>query len=180
MTAVASDSSLEPENGASRPPRSRARMTEADLVRTFGRSIRGAWPVRAMGLEVKSHGRCRTDVCIRVRDIHELQGPEYVIGIEAKLTEASRAIRQAALNQYAVDASYVAMPQKRINYELMELARAYGVGVLGVAGRDFNLILPARLGSPDPSLRERMNSQLQHVRARGTARVNDLVRTASA
>lgn len=148
--------------------------SEAELVEKAVRLLRGRWPVRAIGLETKSHGRCRTDVCVRVRDLNDPEGPEYVVGIEAKMTNFMRALRQAARNQYAVDASFVAMPVERITSEMIEAAKEFGVGVLGVGPNSLTVLEPARVGQPDASLRERLNAQLSPARARGRVKVAEI------
>jgi len=111
-----------------------------------------------------------------VRDLHAPLGSDLLIGVEAKLTDWTRALRQAILNRYAVDASLIAMPIQRIGSQVLDLADEHGIGVLGVQTNGLTLLLPAVVGSPDTALRERMAAQLHPTKARGRARVDDLVR----
>ncbi len=150
--------------------------SEADLVQVLVRRLRADWPTRAIAIEVRSHGRCRTDVCVCVRDLHAPLGSDLLIGVEAKLTDWTRALRQAILNRYAVDASLIAMPIQRIGSQVLDLADEHGIGVLGVQTNGLTLLLPAVVGSPDTALRERMAAQLHPTKARGRVRVDDLVR----
>lgn len=150
--------------------------TETDLVRILVRHLRADWPTRAIGTEVKSHGRCRTDVCVRVRDPYASADSDLLLGVEAKLANWTRVLQQAVLNSYAVDASLIAMPAQRVNDELLDLAAKHGIGVLAVHARGLNVTLRARVGSPDAALRARMTAQLEPAKMRGGLRVGDLVR----
>src|SRR5262245_135661 len=88
--------------------------TESELVRSMLRRLNAEWPIRACAVEVRSHGRSRADVCVRIRDIYASFGSDLIVGIEAKLSDWRRALRQAVLNQCAVDGSFIAMPINRI------------------------------------------------------------------
>lgn len=153
-----------------------ASTTEADLVEILVRRLRSDWPTRAIASEVRSHGRCRTDVCVRVRDLHGPSGSDLIVGVEAKLTDWTRALRQALLNRYAVDASLIAMPSQRISAQVLDIASEHGIGVLGVWAGSLTVMLPAVVCSPDAALHERMAAQLEPMRARGRFNVSDLVR----
>lgn len=153
-----------------------APSTEAELVRLLLRRLRSDWPTRAIASEVRSHGRCRTDVCVRVRDLHSPAGTDMLIGVEAKLSDWNRALRQALLNRYAVDASLIAMPIQRVSEQILEVASNHGIGVLGIHARTLVVMLPAVVGSPDVLLRKRMAAQLRPVKARGHVYVGELVR----
>jgi hypothetical protein len=150
--------------------------TEADLVEILMRRLRMDWPTRAIASEVRSHGRCRTDVCVRVRDLHGPKGSDLIVGVEAKLTDWTRALRQALLNRYAVDVSLIAMPMQRISVQVLDIASEHGIGVLGVGARSLSVMSPALVCSPDAVLYERMAAQLKPMKARGCFNVNDLVR----
>lgn len=151
-------------------------QSEAALIGTTAHRLRNDWPTRAIGLEVRSHGRARTDICVRVRDLHEAIGNDLLVGIEVKLTDWSRALRQAALNRYAVDASMIAMPVHRLNDTILRAAEDYGVGVLALSSRSVVVALPATASDPDASLYARMAAQLIPVRARGKLKVSEIVK----
>lgn len=147
--------------------------SEADLVDAIARLFRRQWPVRALALEVRSHGRCRTDASMLVGGPHG--APRLLVGIEAKLADRARAVAQAAMNRYCVDASFVAMPAGRVTDVLLADAARHGVGVLAVSARRLDVALPALTGSPDPALRDRVLTQLDAVRPRGRGPVAGLV-----
>jgi len=141
------------------------RPTEADLVADLVRLLRRQWPVRALALEVRSHGRCRTDACFLVRDVGAC--PPLLVGVEAKLSDWVRAVAQATMNRYAVDLSYVALPGARVSAALLKDARWHGVGVLAVGRDRLEVAQPAVLNTADPVLRARVLSQLIAARPRG-------------
>ena len=148
--------------------------TEAQLVDSLGMLLARQWPVRAVGTEVRSHGRCRTDLCALISQ--GARGPDQLlIGIEAKLTDWARAVGQAALNRYAVDLAYVAMPAGRTPEALWLEAARHGVGVFAVGRRSLEIVLAAGLSKPDSTLRARIASQLRPVRPRGKTAFSDLV-----
>lgn len=147
--------------------------TEAVLVADVVRLTRRQWPVRAVGREVRSHGRCRTDACFLIRD--EAAAVPLLLGVEAKLSDGARAVAQAAMNRYAVDLSCVAMPAGRISDAVLEQAQRHGVGVLAVSKNRLEVAVPAVRNAPDPVLRERVLLQLASVRPRGTDRAGFLV-----
>lgn len=153
-----------------------ARQSEAALIAVTARRLRNDWPTRAIGLEVRSHGRARTDICVRVRDLCEAIGSDLVVGIEVKLTDWNRALRQAALNRYAVDASMIAMPASRLNETIVRAADDYGVGVLALRPRAIEVVVPATASCPDAALHARIVAQLVPVRARGKLKVNQIVK----
>lgn len=153
--------------------------TEEELVQILRRRLRSDWPVRADGLEVRSHGRCRTDLCVTVRPHGQAHVPDLLLGIEAKLTDWPRAVRQAALNRYVVDASFVAVPEALTAHGLLTMASFHGVGVLGVSARGVAVRLPAQLGVPDSSLRARALGQLFRTKARGRRATDELVQPQS-
>jgi hypothetical protein len=99
-----------------------------------------------------------------------------LVGIEVKLTDWKRALRQAALNRYAVDASMIAMPASRLNETILRAADNYGVGVLALSPRVVEVALPATASYPDASLYARMAAQLVPVRARGKLKVSRIVK----
>lgn len=148
------------------------RPTEADLVADLVRLLRRQWPLRALALEVRSHGRCRTDACFLVRDVGAC--PPLLVGVEAKLFDWARAVAQATMNRYAVDLSYVALPGARVSAALLEDARRHGVGVLAVGRDRLEVAQPAVPNATDPVLRTRVLSQLTAVRARGHAPTSQL------
>lgn len=156
----------------------KTRPTEAELVVQLVRLLRRRWPVRALGHEVRSHGRCRTDACFLVRT----RGAEtpLLLGIEAKLSNWSRAVTQAALNRYAVDLSYVAVPLERVSQALLDEAARHGVGVLGIGRGQLEVSLPAVLSGPDPILRARVLTQLVRVRPRGQENLPHLIEPSAA
>lgn len=146
--------------------------TESALAELIVRRIRAEWRASAIATEVRSHGRCRIDICARLRDSH---GPDVFIGVEVKLANWTRAVRQAMLNQYAVDASLIAMPIHRVSDHVVQVASEQGVGVLSVDACQLLITLPAALGSPDVILLQRMAAQLEPMKARGRLRVDQLV-----
>jgi hypothetical protein len=108
--------------------------------------------------------------------MYEPIGNDLLVGIEAKLTDWNRALRQAALNRYAVDASMIALPIDRISEAMLSAADEYGVGVLGIHGRGLTVALPATVSCPDAALHARVITQLKPVKARGRVRVNEIVK----
>jgi hypothetical protein len=146
-----------------------ADLSEAALVADIVRLFRRRWPVTAFALEVRSHGRCRTDACFLVRD--DAGGPLRLVGVEAKLADGTRAVAQAAMNRYAVDLSYVAMPTARLSPALLEQAARHGVGVLAVGKTAVDVALPPAPNIPDPVLRAKVADQLDSVRPRGREQV---------
>lgn len=150
-------------------------LTEAQLVGELGVLLARRWPVRAVGTEVRSHGRCRTDLCALIGN-GGYRSDQILIGIEAKLSDWGRAVGQAALNRYAVDLAYVAMPAGRTPAALLIEAARHGVGVLAVGRRSLDVVTTAALSEPDPTLHARIASQLQRVRPRGQTPVSNLVR----
>jgi hypothetical protein len=138
--------------------------TETDIVRALATEVRREWPVSAMGIEVRSHGRCRTDLCLRTSAQANDGSPNILIGIEAKMTDWRRALRQAILNRHAVHVSMVAVPSQRGSAELVCLAREYGVGVLAVTKTSLTILSFGVVGAPDAILLRKMNEQLQPVR----------------
>lgn len=139
--------------------------TEAALLVAGVRLLKRRWPVVAVGQEVRSHGRCRTDACALIRQNggHEA----LLVGVEAKLFDWSRAIAQAAMNRYAVDASFISVPTGRISDALLHEAERHGVGVLAVSTRALEVALAGVVGEPDPVLRVRVLGQLDKSRPRG-------------
>ncbi|WP_448812090.1 hypothetical protein [Agromyces bauzanensis] len=57
---------------------------------------------------------------------------ERIIAVELKLADAKRGLAQAHAYRAFADVSYLALPARRITPELMERARAIGVGLLAV------------------------------------------------
>jgi hypothetical protein len=158
------------------PARPVVPRTEAELVEDLVRLLRARWPVRALGAEVRSHGRCRTDVCALLRDAGVAE--PVLVGVEAKLSDWSRAVAQAAMNRYAVDVSYVAMPVTRTSGGLLEEAARHGVGVLSVGPRRLEVALPATVNTPDPVLRERVLAQLALIHPQGRDLAGELAKHA--
>lgn len=138
--------------------------TETDIVHSLSIEVRREWPVSAMGFEVRSHGRCRTDLCLRTSAQANDGSPNIIIGIEAKMTNWRRALQQAILNRHAVHVSMVAVPSQRGSAELVCLAREYGVGVLAVTKTSLTILSFGVVGAPDAILLRKMNEQLQPVR----------------
>lgn len=159
-----------------RSPRDSRPKTELVLVDQLVRRMRTLWPVRAVGCEVRSHGRCRTDACALLRPLGDPDTAPLLIGVEAKLTDWQRAVKQAVLNRYAVDASFVAVPAAIAAGGLIDAASQHGVGVLAVGESDLLVLLPAPVVTPDHALRARMLTQLRPVRARGRRPVGELIR----
>lgn len=149
--------------------------SEAVLVDHLARRMRVQWPLRAAGFEVKSHGRARTDVCVTLRDLHD-SSPDVLVGIEAKLANWQRALRQAVLNRFSVDLSMIALPAYRVTDVVIESCWDQGVGVLAVDRRWLHVVAPATRANPDAALRQKTLDQLTSVRARGTESVATLIR----
>lgn len=147
--------------------------TEAQLVDSLGMLLARKWLVRALGTEVRSHGRCRTDLCALISESRRTPD-QLLIGIEAKLTDWARAVGQAALNRYAVDLAYIAMPAGRTPDALLVEAARHGVGVLAVGRRSLDVVLAAALSQPDMTLHARIASQLRPVRSRGQTPISHL------
>jgi len=57
---------------------------------------------------------------------------ERIIAVELKLADATRGLAQAYAYRAFADVSYLALPAHRISAELMDRARAIGVGLLAV------------------------------------------------
>lgn len=171
MTLVVDDTQL-----ALPPAPSALRHTsEAELVEQLVRRIRAQWPLRAVGLEVKSHGRARTDVCVALRDLNTTS-PDLLVGIEAKLSSWRRALHQAVLNRFSVDLSMIALPAYRVTDVVVDACWDQGVGVLAVDPKWLHVVIPAVPASPDAALRDRAFEQLTSTRARGAESVATLTR----
>lgn len=149
--------------------------SEAVLVEHLARRMRAQWPLRAVGFEVKSHGRARTDVCAAVRDLHD-SSPDVLVGVEAKLASWRRALRQAVLNRFSVDLSMIALPAYKVTDGVIDACWDQGVGVLAVNQKWLHLVVPAIPASPDAALRQKTLDQLTSMRARGTESVAALIR----
>lgn len=150
-------------------------VSEAALVDQLARRMRAQWPLRAVGFEVKSHGRARTDVCVAVRDLHD-SSPDVLVGVEAKLASWQRALRQAVLNRFSVDLSMIALPAYRVTDAVIEACWDQGVGVLAVDRKWLHVVVPATPANPDAALRQKTLDQLTSMRARGTEPVAALIR----
>jgi len=105
-----------------------------------------------LGVEVRSHGRSRTDVVF-------LAGDE-VIGVEVKMTDWRRAIFQALLNRYCVDRSYIALWTGRVTTNVLSEAIQWGVGVLAVSATSIEIVRAAPPNQPEPALRNRIRAAL--------------------
>jgi len=156
------------------------KSSEADMVAHLVRHLRKKYAIEAYGTEIKSHGRCRTDICIVVRMSGSDRGSPVVVGIEAKLASTERVLQQAILNKYGVDGSFVAMPANRISDDLLALAFDYGLGVLAVSDGEISVALPATLGTPDGAIRTRMMAQLKIAGRRSGDSAEGLVREGAA
>lgn len=150
-------------------------LSEAVLVDHLARRMRVQWPLRAAGFEVKSHGRARTDVCVTVRDLHD-SSPDVLVGVEAKLANWQRALRQAVLNRFSVDLSMIALPAYRVTDSVIESCWDQGVGVLAVDRKWLHVVAPATRANPDAALRQKTLDQLTSIRARGSESVATLIR----
>jgi len=150
-------------------------VSEADMVRVLLRRFRATFPVRAYGTEIRSHGRCRTDICVIARDFGAQSETYVTLGIEAKLIDSKRALRQAILNKYAVDGSLIAMPAGRLTRDVLSIAEDHGIGVLAIRSDGFEVVVAAMRNNPDSTLRARMVDQLVKARPRGRASVEMLV-----
>ena len=149
--------------------------SEAVLVDQLARRMRAQWPLRAVGFEVKSHGRARTDVCAALRDLHD-SSPDVLVGVEAKLASWQRALRQAVLNRFSVDLSMVALPAYKVTDSVIAACWDEGVGLLAVDQKWLHVVLAATPASPDAALRQKTLDQLKTTRARGTESVAALIR----
>lgn len=156
-------------------PRPARHISEAALVDQLARRMRAQWPLRAVGFEVKSHGRARTDVCVAVRDLHD-SSPDVVVGIEAKLASWQRALRQAVLNRFSVDLSMIALPAYKVTDAVIDACWGQGVGVLAVDQKWLHVVIAATPANPDSALRQKTLDQLTSMRARGTESVAALMR----
>jgi hypothetical protein len=105
-----------------------------------------------LGVEVRSHGRSRTDVVF-------LAGDE-VIGVEVKMTDWRRAIFQALLNRYCVDRSYIALWTDRVTTNVLSEAIEWGVGVLAVSATSIEIVQAAPVNQPEPTIRNRIRAGL--------------------
>jgi hypothetical protein len=150
-------------------------VSEAVLVDHLARRMRAQWPLRAVGFEVKSHGRARTDVCVTVRDRHD-SSPDVLVGVEAKLASWQRALRQAVLNRFSVDLSMIALPAYKVTDAAIKACWDQGVGLLAVDQKWLHIVVPATRANPDAALRQKTLDQLTSMRARGTESVTALMR----
>jgi len=105
-----------------------------------------------LGLEVRSHGRSRTDVVFVAGD--------EVIGVEVKMTDWRRAIFQALLNRYCVDRSYIALWTGRVTTGVLTEAHEWGVGVLAISATSIEIVQPAPANQPEAVLRDRIRAAL--------------------
>lgn len=126
--------------------------------------LRRRWSVLRLGREVRSHGRARIDL---VLEVSGETGP-LLIAIEAKLTDARRAVHQAILNRFVAELSYVAMPSAAVTPFALHFAAVNGIGVIAVDSDRAVEVSPATTGSPDPVLREKVSSALSKVRSMRT------------
>lgn len=156
-------------------PRSARFQSEAELVDHLVKRMKAQWPLRAVGFEVKSHGRARTDVCVAVRDLHA-PPPNVLVGVEAKLTSWQRALRQAMLNRFCVDLSMIALPSHAVTPSVIDACREEGVGLLAVDRKSLHVVMAARIAKPDATLRQKALDQLTMMRPRGTDPVSMLRR----
>lgn len=157
-------------------PTTSRHVSEAALVDQLARRMRVQWPLRALGFEVKSHGRARTDVCVAVRDLHDSSSPDVLVGVEAKLASWRRALRQAALNRFSVDLSMIALPAYKVTDAVVDACWDQGVGLLAVDQKWLHVVLPAAPADPDAALRQKTLDQLKSMRARGAESVSSLIR----
>ena len=132
-------------------------QTEQAFVDALAAALARDSHVSAIGREVRSHGRCRTDIGLR----YDLNDQSIILGVEAKLTDWGRAIRQASLNRYAVHGSFIALPSDRVSGAMTAQARDHGIGILTLdSQRQVRVVAPAELGAPDPHLVVRLDQQL--------------------
>lgn len=99
-------------------------------------------------VEVGTHGRARTDLCIFVND--------QLIAIEAKFSNHRRAIGQAFLNRYYADLSYIAVLQEHLTPRLSSQAQQWRLGVLSISDQGVAVAIPAPIAFPDGSFRARI------------------------
>jgi hypothetical protein len=111
--------------------------------------------LQAVGIEIPSHGTSRLDVVLLSND--------RVIGIEAKLSNWSKAIAQASCNRYCVDETYIAIWEGSYIDRACVTARRYGIGVVSIGASGVEIALPAEIQSPDPILRERIISRTSTI-----------------
>ncbi len=113
--------------------------------------------VESVALEVRSHGRARTDVVLMFCG--------EVIAIEAKVTDWRRALGQAVLNQYCADRSYVALYDKNLSDAVLEAALGFGVGVIAIGESHCRVVGNARRNAPIASLRRKLLTSLAGIEA---------------
>jgi hypothetical protein len=104
-----------------------------------------------VALEIKSHGRARTDVLV-------LQDKE-VLGVEVKVSDWKRALAQAVLNRYCFDRSYIALWSTAISDTVIAEAENHGVGVIAVAEDSVRIVSEAPRSYPLSSIREKIVTQ---------------------
>lgn len=136
--------------------------SEIELVTAIVRSLKADWPIRAIGTEIRAHGRHKTDVVALLAD----GDIEVVCGIEAKLTDWRSALAQAFLNTFAYDLSYVALPADRVRLVTESEARNLGIGIMAVTTRGIDVALPAARCKPDMYVKARAATALTQVHQR--------------
>ena len=141
---------------------------ELTLVTVLSKAIRQSASTLSVGIEISSHGRSRIDFVFVIPAESSGENNVHVVGVEAKLTNWSRAFRQAYLNRLAVDVSFIALPIQNVSPSVVRMGIELGIGILGVAADQIHLVLPAHVGRPDSLLRDRVVSQLSKNRTRRT------------
>jgi hypothetical protein len=126
--------------------------SERDMVGHMLPNIADRFAATHLGVEVRSHGRSRTDVVFVAGD--------EVIGVEVKMTDWRRAIFQALLNRYCVDRSYIALWTGRVTTSVLTEALEWGVGVLAISATAIEIVQPAPANQPEPVLRDRIRAAL--------------------
>lgn len=93
-------------------------------------------------------------------DVATLTRSRRTVAYELKLASLGRALEQASYNRLAFDRSYVVTESfpRRAN---IQLAAAYGIGLIVIRGGDVRLVLGSPIQRPVPELRARLLSQLR-------------------
>jgi hypothetical protein len=124
-------------------------LCEADIVELLVFNIPQVFGEHAdHAVEVGTHGRAKTDLCVLVGD--------KLIAIEAKYSNRRRAIGQAYLNRYYADHSYIAVLGSHITGQLAADARRWRLGILSVSQAGVSVAIPAPAAFPDLNLRARV------------------------
>ncbi len=122
--------------------------SEAELVDLLTEHANTLWSRPEVRLETASPGGGRADVSILSNG--------RIYSVEAKLEHWRRAIGQAVLNRYWSDRCYIALWHSKVNEQVTDEARRFGLGVIAVHPSGARKILGAQQCTPHRALKEKV------------------------